>query len=55
MVEIEWQEQSNRMPYATPTPGLPDSIQLCDLNLFLGSDSVLSTRGSKQPVTYLVK
>jgi hypothetical protein len=28
---------------------------LCDLYLFLGSDPVWSTRGSKQPVTYLVK
>jgi hypothetical protein len=28
---------------------------VCDLYLFLGSDPVWSTRGSKQPVTYLVK
>jgi hypothetical protein len=28
---------------------------VCNLHLFLGSDPVWSTRGSKQPVTYLVK
>ena len=28
---------------------------MCNLYLFLGSDPVWSTRGSKQPVTYLVK
>jgi hypothetical protein len=32
-----------------------EARSLCNLYLFLGSDPVWSTRGSKQPVTYLVK